>query len=379
MGENTASVSSALIITNHLFRWAGSELVAIEFAEELVSRGIRVELFVTSADPGFIKDIFGDRVRLHASEHTVDLQTIDLVYAQHHVFPLLLNLALDGDKVNRFPFLVWNHLSPFEPLELPGPFVEKHLADVILSNSLETQSKLAEFGVPFTDARLWPNPAPRAFGRYPASDRVEVDLLAVSNHHTRELLDAFRLLEERGVRVRLIGEIGAKERVTPEKIASAASVVTIGKTVQYALRARRPVYCYGPHGGAGWLSTTNFGASRKANFSGRSHPAKKSAEQIAEELLAGAQAATEFAAGLNLPSLDFCLELLVDDLLEQARVTRADPVWQRHRLQFLSKAETKQAIALESNLCAGVRKFYLKANRALDKQAKKDSGNPERS
>ena len=353
-------ITSALVCTNHLFMWAGSELVAIEMAEELLARGIRVDLFATRADRDFLRPIFGKQVQFHDRAETVDLAAYDLVYAQHHVLPLILGAALARGPIGAGPVLVWNHLSPFEPLEAPGPFVEATLADAILANSEETRAMLAGMGAPFETARLWPNPAPGSFAD-PLAPPAAPAFLAVSNHATPEAARAFDILERQGMPVRRIGQRHTAQRLRPAHLAGASGVITIGKTVQYALRAGRPVYCYGPHGGPGWLDEENFERARATNFSGRSHPAKKTAEEIAQELTTGLPAAERFARAFDAAAHDFCLEPLVDGLLEDAASKLADPAWQARRREVLARPQTRHAVAREANLCAAIRKFYLKA------------------
>lgn len=353
-------VNSVLVCTNHLFMWAGSELVAIEMAEELLSRGIRVDLFATLADRAFLRDIFGDRVQVFDQAGAVDLTGYDLVYAQHHVFALLLHAALSDGLTGAGPFLVWNHLSPFVPLEAPGPFTEPALADVILANSEETKAMLAGMGPLFAAARLWPNPAPKAFAAPPALPDAP-GFLAVSNRFTPEADTAFDLLERQGKPVRRIGQGHVQERVHPAHLTAACGVITIGKTVQYALRAGRPVYCYGPYGGPGWLDADNFETARAANFSGRSHPVKKTGDDIAQELVTGLPAATAFARSINPAAHDFCLEPLVDALLQEAGASLSDPAWQAHRRDLLTDPQTRHSVALEANLCTALQRFYLKS------------------
>jgi hypothetical protein len=62
--------------------------------------------------------------------------------------------------------------------------------------------------------------------------------------------------------------------------------VTIGKTVQYALVAGVPVYCYDTFGGPGWLSPENVEAAAANHFSGAGS-AKRDAATIAAELVEG--------------------------------------------------------------------------------------------
>jgi len=357
-------VGSTLICTNHLFMWAGSELVAIELAEELLKRGVDVALFATVADRDFLRGVFGDSVTIHDRVEEVDLARHDLVYAQHHVFPLILHATwAHGRELDAGPVLVWNHLSSFSQLEMPGPCVESTLADVILANSPETKATLATHGPPFNAARVWPNPAPAEFGA-PLPPPDAPGFLAVSNHVVGELDQAFALLEREGIPVRNIGQQHAHERVRPAHLAPAQGVITIGKTVQYALRAGRPVYCYGPHGGPGWLTAETYAAAGTANFSGRSHPGKKTGDGIALELVAGLSEAVAFARSLDPAADGFCLEIHVKSLLEEAGAMLGDPVWRARRRTVLANSKTRRAVALEANMADAIRRFYLKSRSA---------------
>jgi hypothetical protein len=211
--------------------WAGSEMVAIELAEEFLTRGLAVDLHATSADRAFVRSIFGNAVRLLNSPGEVDLASYDIAYTQHHVFKLILQSTLNREWNAPGPFLVWNHLSPVTPLEAPGSWVEASMADVILCNSPETQAMLMRNGAPFDLARLWPNPAPAAFSQVPLNAPPRT-LLTVSNHAIPELDKAIEVLAQQGVSIRRIGQKHLSVRVAPGDIAAAETVVTIGKTVQ---------------------------------------------------------------------------------------------------------------------------------------------------
>lgn len=220
----------------------------------------------------------------------IRLEDYDVVYS-HHQTPTAFLARQDPDVLlgeNR-PVFIYNHLSPFEPFEFPSPFSEAVMADIILANSPETRTKLAGFGPEFADATLFPNPAPRGF----AAPQPELDptwmtrVLSVSNHLPDELAHAFRILEGQGVQVTRLGVDGEARRVTPADIQTHDAVVTIGKTVQYAMRSHRPVFCYDQFGGPGWLLPERMRAAAAANFSGRCTPGPRSPEALARELARG--------------------------------------------------------------------------------------------
>lgn len=353
------SIRKALICTNHLFMWAGSEMVAVEVAEELLARGITVDLHTSRTDSSFVQSIFGKAVEIINLPAEVDLASYDIVYAQHHVFQLVLRCALGRNWKSPGPFLIWNHLSPTTPLELPGSWVEAALADAILCNSPETRTMLTRHGKPFSLARVWPNPAPAAFASPPTSAQPST-LITVSNHVTPELDEAIQILARQGMLIRRVGQPHGAERLGPEHITAAGTVVTIGKTVQYALRAGRRVYCYGPHGGPGWLTPDTYAGARDTNFSGRCHPTKKDAATIANELSAGSAPANELVSELDCTAEGFALEIHIDDILQEASFRISDTDWQARRLTLLNDHEFRRRVALEANLCAAIKNFYVK-------------------
>lgn len=106
----------------------------------------------------------------------------------------------------------------------------------------------------------------------------------VSNHVPPELIEARELLTQQGCEVDIYG-LGFKvSLITPEVLNEYDLVITIGKTVQYAMTLRLPVYCYDMHGGPGYLSAEELDRAAFYNFSGRGFP-KKSAQVIAEEVI----------------------------------------------------------------------------------------------
>ena len=111
---------------------------------------------------------------------------------------------------------------------------------------------------------------------------------------------------------------GVSARVDSRTLSGYDAVVTIGKTVQYAVRGALPVYCYDHFGGPGWLTEENFGAARWRNFSGRGFE-KKSGPMIASEILEGFDKARRDAQHLAVRyGEQFSLERRMQEILERA-------------------------------------------------------------
>ena len=158
-------------------------------------------------------------------------------------------------------------LSPFEPLEAVSGLERKF--DLVLANSEETELSV-RLELPEARVEVFPNSAPaKYFGVDPHRGGGLKRILLVSNHVPAMLREALGTLREMGVDIREIGKDGEVKLIEPEDIAEADAVISIGKTVQYALASGRPVFCYDKFGGPGWLTEDNFELAARLNFSGR--------------------------------------------------------------------------------------------------------------
>ena len=259
---------------------------------------------------------------------TTDLvaRTPDLAWIQHQLIPEAL-LRNPGQTT-----FLFHHMSAMHPGEFPIAYrIETALASAVVFAAPETRdaqtashlldevdtSRLAVFG----------NPAPDAFAFERASYSASLRrLLVVSNHLPPELSEAMHRLRDRvEVRVRgnESGNGGGSSRIGPADIEWADGVVSIGKTVQYALVSGTPIYCYDYFGGPGWLSAPNLDAARYANFSGRGFDGK-TAPQIADELVSGFLDAQSFAIEFRATAVDqYVLSSAMKRLLASLRPLRA--------------------------------------------------------
>lgn len=293
------SGKSVLITQGELATYAGSEIVTLELAEYFSQMGARVHILASHiADP--IKADFEklEQVFLHTNQDEVDCAEMDIVWIHHQLIPTqLVSLAAAGALKAR---VLFNHMSPFHPLEFPTfATIEQKLANVILYNSKETKQTIEEklADVSFKGV-VFPNPAPERFfmegaGKSYSSSVQKV--LIVTNHMSQEMEEAAALLRSRGLEVRHIGRDGGEvARVQPIDILDADIVITIGKTVQYALMVGTPVYCYDHFGGPGYLAPQIFSKCAEHNFSGRAF-SKKTAQEITNEIIQGYKGAVKFA------------------------------------------------------------------------------------
>jgi hypothetical protein len=327
--ETSASRPRSVLLTQaHLSRHAGSEMVTIELAEHFAALGAAVSV---------LTHVVSDEIRAELEEAGVSVLLTgergedaaggtsrpDLAWIHHGLIPASLAARPGGTR------FVFNHMSAVHPLEfdLSGG-VEEALASVSAYNSPETLRVHEAAGLVSSRSSrvVFANPAPDGFGGPDglgdAGDETARDdgpVLVVSNHPPVELLEA---LDDLGGDIVRVGD-GADgfeaRRVHPELLRSARAVVTIGKTVQYALLARVAVYCYDVFGGPGWLTEENFDEAADRNFSGRGF-GQKSSDEIRIELLSGSPSAADVSHRLSR-----ALGLIFDELASSAEAAAVGP------------------------------------------------------
>lgn len=327
VADNGIKGMRMLVATHHARQFGGSELVAMELADELCRRGASVDFYSPFMDKAFCRSNLSAEVQLLDSIGQIDLLNYDLCYSQHQVLSgALAAQAGNFAAASKKPVFVYGHLSPYEPMEFPGPWAEEMFADIILCNSNETLDKVKALGMSFQRAQLFQNPAPCSFARKIERTLLSIPekILVVAQSLPEELDSALALLEEKGLHIKVIGQPGERKRVDVNILQAHDMVISMGKTIQYSLRAGVPVYCYGRFGGPGWLSMENFALAEQKNFSGRGF-ARKSSEDIFKEVMSFYGKGLGFVLGLSAGDLQrFSLEYVLDDLLAQFLHIRRD-------------------------------------------------------
>ena len=323
MAENliTFYPKNILLLTNHLYEWAGSEMIIVEFIEAYGAKGAHVTVFANDIGDEFVSKIVRYGCRVVDDAEKIDLSDFDFIYCQHQVVTKFLDQLLELGDSER-PGVVCAHLSPYEPIEFPGPVIEPHFADLIVYNSPETCVALKELGLQPNRLLQMPNPAPDDFFDVADRDGPLKRLLVVSNHLPKELSATLPLLQRSGIEVKSRGINSRNVRVTPQDLSEHDAVVTIGKTVQYALAAGRPVYVYDRFGGPGWLTTENLDDASWYNFSGRCCHRKLSPAKLASEISAGFARSQSQRAELRLAAENFRLSSWIEETLFPAIKTK---------------------------------------------------------
>ncbi|MCL2748639.1 MAG: hypothetical protein FWE50_01035 [Alphaproteobacteria bacterium] len=264
-------------------RMHGAVIYTAELGRYLSSLGYNVYCAGMAIDGKTAQFIRDSGVRVYR----VDLLPMDIhydiVWALH--WPLLPYLI--GKKL-KYGRIVNACLSEFLPMERPLFFKEN--IDIILpltDNLGETLKKQYGFGDNLI--MTLSNTAPDEF--FDVKKRLSSapkKIAVVSNHPPKELLNIEPLLKKKGVHIEYYGFWNNNSvRITPELLSEFDVIISIGKTVQYALAMGIPVYNYDYFGGSGYITPENIDIEQAHNFSGRSFRTKKTAKEITDEIMSG--------------------------------------------------------------------------------------------
>lgn len=313
-----------LVLTNQFANCCGSEVVALEVAHWFAERGDEVTLAANLLGAPILGALPAGVTSTDDPE-ALRLEAFDLVWCQHDLLTLLpLDAFERAATAGRLPLVVYVSLSPFEPHEALDPRLPRALSAEIFANSAETCRALVARGqgtIEPSSIRLFHNAAPRPYwaaGEALARNGDErlATIALVSHHFPPELLEAAERLRAEGVVARCFGIDHEHRLLRPADLAAFDAVVTIGKTVVYALATGTPVYLYDHFGGDGWLTRERFERDAAHNFSGRPDCRRRPAVEIVREILDGfPRAAHEMRAiragdGLDRFRLDRHLEPL---------------------------------------------------------------------
>ncbi len=300
-----------ILITNfEIKNYSGSEINAITIFKRLKQLGHNVYLAALNFDFPLLSEIRDDIDSLiNILDGDFDFSSIvfDVVWV-HHSF--LLDWLI-FDKGLRAKKIINSSLSPVEVLEVP-PIYANYI-NMCVANSKETEDKLKSYDI--NNVYLLEN---YSFNEY-FDRQINIselkNIAVVSNHVPNELLEAIESLKNLGYNVQIYGLQGKQEFITDKVLENYDVVITIGKTVQYSMSLKIPVYIYDRFGGPGYLTMENVELNRAHNFSGRGYY-KKDAQTIVSEVVDHfSKTLNELEALKTYAKNNFCFEQKVDDVL----------------------------------------------------------------
>ena len=274
-----------ILFTGYVFDgFHGSMIHIMEMGEFFIARGDTVDIVSVHIREN-IRDLLAQKgIELHDALTFKPQKNYDIVFAYHWpVFPFLLKKGV------RYKKLVQGSLSGLETLETPLPFPDCYYSFLLVHNEILKQQLIDNYGISEQKICVFENWLPDSFycyfDKYTLGDSLD-RIAVVSNHPPKEIKALPYLLKNTTFDFWGIGQ-AKYGLITPEILSQYDAVITIGKTVQYALGMGIPVYNYDHFGGSGWLNSKNIEKELRHNFSGRATNRKILTQQIAQELFLG--------------------------------------------------------------------------------------------
>ncbi|MCL2889969.1 MAG: hypothetical protein FWF34_01810, partial [Alphaproteobacteria bacterium] len=296
-------MSKPTVVLTNLFikNVTGSELATLDYAKYFTARGWRVIICCFQYGQPLSGEIPSNIKIINILEQPVPKVNADLLWGHHWA----IMTKLLADKNFSAKKIVYISLSPYEVAErLPAyaGLLSKRLANSWETKMVRRQSGIQVFNNSVTPDFLAANAAPGA----------RLRKLAVVSNHDILFKDAEfkKILKSHGVATTFFGGHAGMKSITPADLLKFDAVVSIGRTVQYALVLGIPIFCYDRFGGPGYITLDNWRANEKMNYSGRAQPAssgnvnkllikKPDAKLIAHQLINDYGAARMYAPELQ--------------------------------------------------------------------------------
>lgn len=305
-------MSKKILITNFEMRqFAGSEINASTIAKRFKELGYEVYMLAMYfGEPLYaeVKENFDYIIDIKKNDFDFTNIEFDIVWA-HHSFLLNWLIFEKGLKAKR---IIASSLSPVVPFE----FIPNYANDLslVLANSKETKEALINEGI--KEVHVLENYSFKKYFEQENDIKSLKNIAIVSNHTPQEVKEAKKLLESNGYNVQIYGIEGKRELIDDKILKKYDAIISIGKTVQYAMSLQIPIYVYDIHGGEGYITLENLEKNREKNFSGRGFE-KKSAKQIYTEIIENFSKTLEIMPKIKEYAYqNFCFENNIDKIIE---------------------------------------------------------------
>ena len=272
-----------ILLTNiWLSNYTGSELNCLNLATVLSDMGYCVEVATFDHQKPLAKDFKESNIPVvNIFESPLSRSHYDIIWGHHAI---ILDYLIFTQKITA-DHLIVSALSPFDPFEIPPIYA--NAASLCLANSEETKEKMISEGVRKDKILVFPNYVDSKWIEFIHSKSYTTTpkkIAIVSNHIPEELIQAIPLLQAHNCSVDVYGMGYTYVKITPEILSKYDLVISIGKTIQYCMALKVPIYCYDVHGGPGFINNENFKTASHFNFSGRGF-SKKTALEITNDIM----------------------------------------------------------------------------------------------
>ena len=299
------------LITGYYFNgYHGSMMHICELAEHLKKLGYKVFIASFYIDESIKKELIKKTGINVYFFNDLPLNTeYDYVLGYHE--PLLAYLISKGLKYKHIGVGCLSYAM--KGVEMPSMLTKFEAPIFVCSKELKNKIEKELF---LKNIHVVPNFVPESFCKENKTKRKLKNIAVVSNHIPKEVLDLEKIFNEKKININYYGQDHTHKKITPKILEKYDLIITIGKTVQYSLALGIPVYNYDIHGGSGYINLTNFEDIEYYNFSGRNNPAKKTSQELAEDIIDNYQLNLNITKDLQLiVQKKYSINTLVQDIL----------------------------------------------------------------
>lgn len=269
-----------ILFTNVGFKnFAGSEIATLTLANYYLRNGYKVDVF--TLEHGYpLKKYVNEKISIITVDNANDLEKeYDLIWAHH--FPLL-NYILFTKKITGKK-VYFESLSYKLPIEA-FPIYYKHLSLTGVVSE-KVKKALLEKGFNTQDSYILPNYATKECFDIKYNKKGFLKKIAiVSNHLPSELEEFSKKARDSGIKVDIYGFNHKIEYITPELLVEYDLVISLGKTIFYALAIGIPCYTYDENVSEGYITKDNIEFNLKNNFANNIGYSMKTPDELYSDI-----------------------------------------------------------------------------------------------
>lgn len=355
-----------LLTVAHFNGWHGSVIQVIEYAEMLSKEN---HVAIVCLDYVSKLKVLLNKINVDVfciTDENIPLE-YDLVYSFH--YPLFSYLLQKGISTKKW---VAGSLSPTTGIEsFPSYWSKANFLTVHSGRSIELHEM--HYGIPPEKMKLFGNPIPAEFSDFvhhkEGFPKTPQNIVVISNHIPHEILEIKKLLHKNS-RVDFYGHNSKNyDRITAKILSAYDLIISIGKTVQYALGMGIPVYEYDIYGGCGYITPSNYDSEKFRNFCGLATERKLNSKAIVSEILQEYELAVQNISVIKQKALeDFYLPKLMDHFLElvndSEEINLCKEKLSDYSLEIVHDIETVNVLISNNNLHIAIKKKFV--NRVID-------------
>ena len=271
-----------VLLTNFkLINYTGSELDTLTVANYFLDKNYDVTIYTLEYGYPILNEV-NSKIKIIDCIHDAELdESYDLIWSHH--YPLLDYLIFG--KLVKAKHIAYISLSSYEPYEKIPEYYS--FLDFVSILSQEGFNVLQDKGYNVNKIKVFTN---YSFEKYFKSRKRVLNekirkICVVSNHVPDEILKFKVIAEKNDIKVDIYGKQFKYVSINEKLLKNYDVIITIGKTVNYAISLGIPVYCYDIFGGDGYITKKNIQKSYEYNFSGRYKQCIMTGTEIFEDIV----------------------------------------------------------------------------------------------